>query len=412
MTIRLEQTAFLRRSWLLAVILTLTPPQTAPLAGTVNGAPWSRHTIDASFQGADGTRLADVNGDGRMDIATGWEESGQICVYINPGPENVAEIWPKVTIGSVRNPEDAVLVDLDNDGALDVVSSCEGRMRTVFVHFAPSDPRDILDQSAWLTAILPASDNQRQWMFCLPIQFDGLRGVDLVMGSKNENGAVGWFESPEDPRDLAAWKWHALHPAGWIMSIVPRDMDGDGDDDILISDRRGEGRGCFWLERPEEASTDWARHFIGGAGHEVMFLTAVESGTGGVTTVFAAVSDTCLLRLNRDTPQSDVWTESAIPFPEHTGTGKAVAAGDIDLDGTGDLVLSCENSEAKHGVFWLSGSVVEGAAYTEAHAISGLEGTKFDLVVLYDMDADGDLDVLTCEERENLGVIWYENPAR
>jgi hypothetical protein len=26
--------------------------------------------------------------------------------------------------------------------------------------------------------------------------------------------------------------------------------------------------------------------------------------------------------------------------------------------------------------------------------------------------ADGDLDVLTCEERANLGVIWYENPTR
>ena len=29
-----------------------------------------------------------------------------------------------------------------------------------------------------------------------------------------------------------------------------------------------------------------------------------------------------------------------------------------------------------------------------------------------DMDGDGDLDVLTCEERDNLGVIWYENPLR
>ena len=27
------------------------------------------------------------------------------------------------------------------------------------------------------------------------------------------------------------------------------------------------------------------------------------------------------------------------------------------------------------------------------------------------MDADGDLDLLTCEERENLGVFWYENPT-
>jgi hypothetical protein len=24
----------------------------------------------------------------------------------------------------------------------------------------------------------------------------------------------------------------------------------------------------------------------------------------------------------------------------------------------------------------------------------------------------GDLDVITCEERDQLGVVWYENPTR
>ena len=48
----------------------------------------------------------------------------------------------------------------------------------------------------------------------------------------------------------------------------------------------------------------------------------------------------------------------------------------------------------------------------DAHEISGPEGSKFDLVQLLDLDEDGDLDVLTCEERDNLGVIWYENPTR
>lgn len=31
---------------------------------------------------------------------------------------------------------------------------------------------------------------------------------------------------------------------------------------------------------------------------------------------------------------------------------------------------------------------------------------------MLDLDADGDLDLLTCEEVHNLGVFWYENPAR
>jgi len=47
--------------------------------------------------------------------------------------------------------------------------------------------------------------------------------------------------------------------------------------------------------------------------------------------------------------------------------------------------------------------------------ISGKKGIKFDRIELLDLDGDGDLDILTTEERENnygLGVIWYENPLK
>ena len=50
-------------------------------------AEWARHTIDGTREGADGVRLADVNRDGWQDIVTGWEESGQVRVYQNPGPK-------------------------------------------------------------------------------------------------------------------------------------------------------------------------------------------------------------------------------------------------------------------------------------------------------------------------------------
>ncbi|MCY4187270.1 MAG: hypothetical protein OXD30_02175, partial [Bryobacterales bacterium] len=44
--------------------------------------------------------------------------------------------------------------------------------------------------------------------------------------------------------------------------------------------------------------------------------------------------------------------------------------------------------------------------------VSGPDGAKFDRVELVDLDGDGDLDILTCEEADQLGIVWYENPAR
>src|SRR5690606_8391355 len=99
-------------------------------AAPAPGTPWQRHTIDDTSRGADGARLADVNGDGFLDIATGWEAGGIVRAYLNPGPAQSKQKWPAVTVGEVAEVEDAVFVDLDGDGSVDVVSSCESGIST------------------------------------------------------------------------------------------------------------------------------------------------------------------------------------------------------------------------------------------------------------------------------------------
>ncbi|MCA9033264.1 MAG: hypothetical protein KDA66_20770, partial [Planctomycetaceae bacterium] len=106
------------------------------------------------------------------------------------------------------------------------------------------------------------------------------------------------------------------------------------------------------------------------------------------------------------------WQPHEINMPANTGSGKGVAIGDIDGDGQNDIVFTCEHSEQKHGAGWLKAVNGIDSPTWEFHPISGsAEGIKFDLIQLLDLDTDGDLDVVTCEERDNLGVIWYENPG-
>ena len=376
---------------------------------------WKRHTIDNSSRGADGVRVADVNGDGHPDFTTGWEEGGIIRVTVNPGPAKVREKWPAVTVGKVSSPEDAVFVDLDGDGAHDVVSSCEGGNRSIFIHWAPKEKQKYLEAAAWTTEAFPATQKKQSWMYAVPMDVDGVNGIDLVVGSKGGNSSVGWLRSPPDPRVLGDWTFHRLYDAGWIMSIEMHDMDGDGDADLVLSDRKRKEAGVKWLEHPGAGIAAqggrWKEHLIGSRGKEVMFLKLADMDGDGLKDVICTNRNGHMDWFRRLKGEGVRWEAHTFKLPFGLPHGKSVAVGDINRDGRVDVVSTNRGSEPVKCVAWQEWSTSPADRNWTAHDIGGTEGAKFDLIELIDLDADGDLDVITCEEVANLGLFWYENPG-
>lgn len=377
--------------------------------------PWKRHVIDDSSRGADGTRLADANGDGLSDIVTGWEQGGITRLYLNPGPTRVKGKWPAVTVGPAMSVEDAVFLDVDGDGSLDVVSSCEGKREAVLIHWAPKKAEDYLDPSKWRTEEVPGATDRFRWMFATPMDVNGDGRFDLVAGGKGPGSQLGWWEIPKDtPRQLASWKWHKLRVMGWLMSLEVADMDGDGDQDIVYTDRKGKLNGAFWLENRQSAGTGrkWTEHLIGVKAREAMFLCRADLDQDGLEDVIVATRPKAIVFCRRLNGQGTAWKEYAIPLPPRAGDAKAPAVADFDGDGRPEIIFTTERAEKKEGVCRLVpvGPVTGGKWVMKP--VSGVDGVKHDLIELRDLDADGDLDVITCEEVRNFGVIWYENPLK
>lgn len=373
------------------------------------GAPWNRHTIDDSEKGADGVRVADVNGDGLADIATAWEESGVVRAYLHPGPDNVREPWPAVTVGTVAKPEDAVFADMNGDGAIDVISSTEGEERTIYIHAAPTE--GYLDAALWKTSAVSRSVGKGQWMFAHPMDVDDNGTTDLVAGSKNDFAMIGsWRFSAASPGRASWSRWYG---AGWVMSIVGHDMNADGRIDIVASDRKGPRSGVLWFQNMP-GSAAWPITRIGSEGeHEAMFLDLGDLDGDDRADVVLAVRDGPIQFFRSLSPRGNNWRTHSIDLPDGFGTGKGVAIGDIDLDGAADLVFTCEQAEGElSGVGLLRHAGDPTSSDWEATDVGGPEGVKFDRIELLDLDGDGDLDILTSEETDLLGVVWYENPAR
>jgi hypothetical protein len=294
------------------------------------------HDRPNSSQGADGVKLGDLNGDGRPDIVTGWEEGGEVRVYLNPGPAKAREAWPRVTVGSAKDVEEAIFADLDGDGRLEVVSATEGKTRTVYWHRFTGSPDKLQDASAWSTRAFPATANQQMWMQAAALDLDGQHGPDLLLGSKGNQATIGWLQAPADAGNLAAWQYHKVRDAGWIMSLAPQDMDGDGDADVVFSDRRGPRTGVFWLENPgaaaNRAHAAWREHAIGAAGREVMFADVGDIDGDGLIDVAVAVkpADVFLCLRQRD----GTWRERVLSLDrENLGDAKAVKIADVNRDG-------------------------------------------------------------------------------
>jgi len=402
-------------------------------AQVISSAPWARYTITASvstghYLGADGV---DVFG---PDIATAWEEGGIVTVAHRPADPRQA--WPTSVVATgVIGVEDAKLGDLDGDGIVDVASASDGGQR-VYVSFGQA-------AAPWPTITLTASLPHNRWMQVAIADVNGDGLLDIVGGTRGgtaDNPAViAWFENPGAlARTGAAWSYHQISLAGWTMSVVPIDVDRDGDIDVVVSDRasykdaggvtRWDLYGARW---EEQTPAGWVNHAISPPagscttctpGDEMFLRVADWNGDGQLDVLdgTSSMTDANRIAIRRNLGGWLLWSQELVPAVTGVGHYQGIDRGDLDGDGRPDLVVStwevngppCSDvslaCSTVSGIYWLR-NVSDGI--WERGEISGPEGSKFDNVQLADVDSDGDLDVVTTEQVDQLGVVWYENPA-
>lgn len=181
-----------------------------------------------------------------------------------------------------------------------------------------------------------------------------------------------------------------------ITEIVPADMDGDGDSDLIVSQSWGLfGSELVWLENLDGTGTfGMPRELHTGAGYDFDLEDVNGDGNPDVTIVSQMTRDRFLQQYVNTGNEFQSYSIPSDPNTEH------VRVGDLTGDGRRDLVITTWQWSSNEGAILLYENLGDGTEYASPIQISTLEG-RSDLELI-DLDSDGDLDVI-------VDGAWYEN---
>lgn len=395
---------------------------------------WQKWTIDSNGNGADGVHTGDINQDGLIDVVSGWEQSGDIRLYLNPGNTRVRNeaSWSSTDISGgleIKGIEDAAFADLNLDGVIDtVISSIEGSTRNLAIHWLQGANFEQRDQ--WQATVLSPGQHAG-YMKARAGQIDGVGGADIVAGTRDlggEKAGIYWFKAPGESPWANADQWRRFFVGeidGKSVTLVLKDMDADKLTDIVYSGRNGVG----WFKNPGHqvlAQTPlqavWERIVITDVGSEFTFCDPAGDGMEDIIMTASRYTTIVARWFKRLDASGRHW--AAYPVSSDLLRGahtrdklalKGVACGFVDGDDRIDLVFTASGNG--HGVFMMSprAAITDGKSWDVTYLTPYAKDIKYDNLALVDIDRDGDLDIVTTEEGEGVfttgeGVLWFENP--
>lgn len=343
--------------------------------------------ITSNMIGVQSLNLVDIDNDGYLDVLS----AASTPTSAFQGSMNNKIAWFKNTSGNFDNElvistkaigaKYASTTDINGDGYIDVISASEDDNKVAWYKNTSTDnlfeDARIISRQVRFPSEVYAGD------------FDGDLDIDILSLSQH-NAQVAWYENTNGKGLFGNQRiiTEKIGTGNSVPTAFPVDIDGDGDLDIAVG-KRDE---LSWYENKDGKGAFGAQQIIYVSGATNGTLVSMEiadiDGDGDDDIIASAFNDV-EIQLYENINGSGSFLSRRFNAKE---TG-AIYPADIDGDNDVDIVAVSRNGNRNDSISWYE-NVTGNGTFSIEHNISEVEiyGNSIHAI---DVDNDGDMDVLT-----------------
>lgn len=293
--------------------------------GRSSGGPYAAQVADINGDGwpdfvtSNGQRNA-------PDLSNG--EAGELYVYLNPGASgDVKQPWQRIVVyaGNVFHQNDLRIADMDGDGRLDIIERTWSSERVVVA-------LQNANINNWTVRVFDTGERGKPEGISAG-DIDGDNEMEIVLSGVYWDNPGGWRSG--NPVEYSVDPQFTGSTYGKVKSAVG-DIDLDGDNDIYMGSAEGADRYLAWYEntgRNADGSVALTRRIIKnnfGKCHMVQLIDIDKDGDLDLATGRSFGQKGLLVFYNENKGQS--WTEQNYDPDGEIYTGVVA-----DLDGDSDF---------------------------------------------------------------------------
>lgn len=288
-----------------------------------SGKRWTEHSVQTGFPAPQAIACADIDDDGDSDIACSSMQTPNLSWWENDG---TGQVWTAHLIDNSMGIATSLGAgDINGDGAVDLAGCVHNGSDVLWW-------RNTASGILWSRFVVDNSFEGAWSVDCADVDGDGVLDI-VACGSGTWAKPVAWWDNAEGSGMI--WQEHTIDLRfNGARSVTSADIDGDGDLDVAAAAMYANE--VAWWENANGSGASWVKHTVDGSmtGAASILVTDLD-GNGFADIAAASQAAADVYWYGNIGGSGESWEKNILATNQAGAT--AMAVGDVDGNGSGEL---------------------------------------------------------------------------